>query len=94
AFVYHDASGRSLVYPALRPGQPHRDPVESCTITRESGDRLRVVRGETLIETYERYGTRFVLARIEDRSGNVVALTWANGLLATIDAGETTATVT
>ncbi|KUY86308.1 DUF6531 domain-containing protein, partial [Burkholderia sp. RF4-BP95] len=94
AFVYHDASGRSLVYPPLRPGQPHRDPVESCTITRESGDRLRVVRGETLIETYERYGTRFVLARIEDRSGNVVALTWANGLLATIDAGETTATVT
>ncbi|RQR25987.1 RHS family protein, partial [Burkholderia sp. Bp9143] len=94
AFVYHDASGRSIDYPALKPSQPHHDPLESCTITRESVDRLRVVRDEKLIETYERCGTRFVLAKIEDRSGNAVTLTWANGLLATIDAAGTIATVT
>ncbi|WP_244321916.1 RHS repeat domain-containing protein, partial [Burkholderia reimsis] len=82
--VYHDASGRSLTYPALKPGQPHYDAIESCVLTRESDDRIRLVRGETLTETYERHGARFALTKIEDRSGNTVTLTWADGLLTTI----------
>ncbi|WP_254211131.1 RHS repeat-associated core domain-containing protein [Burkholderia multivorans] len=93
-FVYHDASGRSLTYPALKPGQPHRDSIEYCTITRESDDRIRLVRGETLTETYERHGTRFVLGKIEDRSGNTVALEWAEGLLTRIEMANAIAAIT
>ncbi|WP_330728410.1 DUF6531 domain-containing protein [Burkholderia multivorans] len=92
-FVYHDASG-SLTYPALKPGQPHRDSIEYCTITRESDDRIRLVRGETLTETYERHGTRFVLGKIEDRSGNTVALEWAEGLLTRIEMANAIAAIT
>ncbi|QRR05248.1 RHS family protein [Burkholderia sp. MS455] len=93
-FVFHDASGRSLTYPALQLGQPHRDPIESCTLTRESDDRIRLVRGETLTETYERHGTRFVLSKIEDRSGNEVTLAWVEGLLARIEVADIVAAVT
>ncbi|MBN3816369.1 RHS repeat protein [Paraburkholderia sp. Se-20369] len=92
--VYHDATGRSLAYPALKPGQPHHDAIESCTLTRESDDHIRLVRGETLTETYERRGVRFVLTKLADRSGNAVTLTWADGLLATIEAAAATVTVT
>ncbi|KWK17189.1 DUF6531 domain-containing protein, partial [Burkholderia stagnalis] len=94
ALVYHDASGRSLTYPVLKPGQPHHDAIESCTLTRESDDRIRLVRGETLTEAYERHGARFVLTRIEDRSGNAVTLTWTDGRLATIESAVATAAMT
>ncbi|WP_241020165.1 RHS repeat-associated core domain-containing protein [Burkholderia sp. Ac-20345] len=93
-FAYHDASGRSLIYPALKPGQPHRDSIESCTITRESENVIRLVRGETIIESYGRHGTRFVLEKIEDRSGNAVALVWVDGLLTRIETADAIATLT
>ncbi|KVF22137.1 hypothetical protein WJ07_17875 [Burkholderia vietnamiensis] len=93
-FVYHDASGRSLTYPALTVGQSHRDAIESCTITREADDRIQLVRGETLTETYERQGTRFVLGKIEDRSGNTVTLEWTDGSLTRIEAADSVAVLT
>lgn len=83
--AYHDASARTLSYPALKPGQPYHDAIESCLLTLDSDNRIRLVRDETMTETYERHGARFVLVRIEDRSGNAVRLTWTDSRLARIE---------
>ncbi|OJA63182.1 hypothetical protein BGV68_02935 [Burkholderia ubonensis] len=83
-----------MFYPALKPGQSYHDAIESCLLTRESDDRIRLVRDETMTEMYERHGSRFVLVRIEDRSGNAVRLTWADGRLARIEVAGAVAAMT
>ncbi|QTD89792.1 RHS repeat-associated core domain-containing protein [Burkholderia anthina] len=88
-FLYHDAEGRTITYSSLPLAQPHYDARESCVLTRERADRIRVVRGEMLTEIYERQGLRFRLARIEDRSGNAITLAWTDDLLVGIEAAGT-----
>ncbi|HDR9160264.1 TPA: RHS domain-containing protein [Burkholderia vietnamiensis] len=80
-FVYHDAFGRSVTYPALKPFEPHHDQIESRVLSRLPDGGIQVVRGEVLTETYAQHGERFRLTRIADRSGNAVTLTWDNGQL-------------
>ncbi|KVN60019.1 RHS repeat-associated core domain-containing protein [Burkholderia stagnalis] len=73
-FVYHDAAGRSLDYPALEPGDVHEDQGEGLTLLRLDEQWLTLTRGHALLETYERRGSAFRLAFCRDRAGNQVTL--------------------
>ncbi|AJK48947.1 RHS repeat-associated core domain-containing protein [Burkholderia plantarii] len=83
-WLYHDASGRSIEYPAFTPFEPHHDRVESCVLSRRADGAIQVVRAETITETYVQHGANFRLARIEDRSSNAATLAWDNDRLVSV----------
>jgi len=80
-WTYHDATGRSVEYPSFDEFRHHHDRTESCVLSRLADGGIRVVRAETITETYTQHGERFRLTRIEDRSGNTASLIWDNGRL-------------
>ncbi len=72
--VYHDATGRSVKYPLLAPGDAHDDQAEGLTLLRLDEQWLTLTRGHELLEAYEKHGSRFRLAFVKDRAGNQVTL--------------------
>ncbi|EKS9795786.1 MULTISPECIES: RHS repeat-associated core domain-containing protein [Burkholderia] len=72
--VYHDATGRSIDYPLLSPGDAHDDRGEGLTLLRLDESWVTVTRGHELLEAYEKRGDAFRLAFIKDRSGNQLTL--------------------
>lgn len=72
--VYHDATGRSLDYPLLAPGDEHDDASEGFTLLRLDEQWLTLARGHVLLEVYEKRNDAFRLAFYRDKSGNQVTL--------------------
>ncbi|KVU91767.1 sugar-binding protein [Burkholderia ubonensis] len=72
--TYHDATGRSIDYPQLAPGDAHVDRSEGLTLMRLDGTWITLTRGHELLEAYEKRGDAFRLAFVKDRSGNQVTL--------------------
>ncbi|KVN23049.1 sugar-binding protein [Burkholderia stagnalis] len=75
-FVYHDATGRSIDYPLLAPGEAHVDRSEGQTLLRLDETWITLTRGHELLEAYEKRGDAFRLAFVKDRSGNQITLAY------------------
>ncbi|WP_240674382.1 RHS repeat-associated core domain-containing protein [Burkholderia stabilis] len=73
-WIYRDAEGRSVDYPALAAGTVHDDLSENLTLSRLDETWVTVSYGHDELHVYERRGDAFRLAMQKDRTGNTITL--------------------
>ncbi|WP_412022580.1 RHS repeat-associated core domain-containing protein [Burkholderia cepacia] len=73
-WIYRDAEGRSVDYPALAAGAVHDDLSENLTLSRLDDTWVTVSYGHDELHVYERRGDAFRLAMQKDRAGNTITL--------------------
>ncbi|MBN3794159.1 RHS repeat-associated core domain-containing protein [Burkholderia sp. Ac-20392] len=73
-WVYRDAEGRSIDYPALAAGAVHDDLSENLTLSRLDETWVTIAYGHAALHVYERRGDAFRLAMQKDRAGNTITL--------------------
>ncbi|WP_419686033.1 RHS repeat-associated core domain-containing protein [Burkholderia theae] len=73
-WIYRDAEGRSVDYPALAAGTVHDDLSENLTLSRLDDTWVTVSYGHDELHVYERRGDAFRLAMQKDRAGNTITL--------------------
>ncbi|WP_244102133.1 RHS repeat-associated core domain-containing protein [Burkholderia ambifaria] len=73
-WIYRDAEGRSIEYPALAAGAVHDDLSENLTLSRLDDTWVTIAYGHAVLHVYERRGDAFRLAMQKDRAGNTITL--------------------
>ncbi|WP_322083528.1 RHS repeat-associated core domain-containing protein [Burkholderia sp. BCC1972] len=73
-WIYRDAEGRSIEYPAPAAGAVHDDLSENLTLSRLDDTWVTIAYGHEALHVYERRGEAFRLAMQKDRAGNTITL--------------------
>ncbi|AOI96871.1 hypothetical protein WS66_14060 [Burkholderia sp. LA-2-3-30-S1-D2] len=71
-WIFRDAEGRSIDYPALAAGAVHDDLSENLTLSRLDDTWVTVAYGHDELHVYERRGDAFRFAMQKDRAGNTI----------------------
>lgn len=66
---FHNADGRSHVWPLPKVGELHFDAIEYLTLVNVDADQLVLCRGHESRETYLRHGAQYLLSQIVLRNG-------------------------
>jgi RHS repeat-associated protein len=72
--MFHDADGRTHIFPLPKIAGLHYNAIENMTLTRVGNDRLLLSRGFERHETYLRRGQCFVLTQVVLRNGAGIML--------------------